>query len=414
VAAMTADLRLIERSGELKQQLVQYAQRRRFDRARNQLLDEQFDRQPRIDEAALINALDQFALQEKLHDGRTVVEHFVAAHPELTEEERDLLLGWRDVVQGIFEVTRRDGDALILLNLLDDLTYRVYSNHGPEALAPIRPRSFLMTRLVPIGDAWLISGAATILPAASRDDVYRVALDTALRFPALVFRNPDKLAEGWELQREDRAHFIALFGTDSFVLPGHELTARMDALMHYRMFDVRDAGGRTAAERQRDKYGGELPKLDHDFPPELLAAASVGVFYDEIEGLCYYINYAAVAEIFADPSLAADPRRRELVLEYLEDDTIAPFVFRRLAEPDPTRASQVFARILEQPEFSWERDGEALLRQYKAEFFAKPPLPTFATVSDVLAKAHVGRQRTRPQKQRKKRSRPAGGGGSSA
>jgi hypothetical protein len=48
----------------------------------------------------------------------------------LPEHERELLLGWRDVVEGIFEVHGRDGDALIVENLVDELTYRVSSNMG--------------------------------------------------------------------------------------------------------------------------------------------------------------------------------------------------------------------------------------------------------------------------------------------
>jgi hypothetical protein len=36
--------------------------------------------------------LDHFALQHQLRSGNTVVEAFVAAHPELTGAERDMLL----------------------------------------------------------------------------------------------------------------------------------------------------------------------------------------------------------------------------------------------------------------------------------------------------------------------------------
>ncbi|MFF0410484.1 hypothetical protein ACFYUY_08595 [Kitasatospora sp. NPDC004745] len=31
-----------------------------------------------------------------------------------------MLVGWRDPVEGVFEVRRKDGDAVILLNLVDD------------------------------------------------------------------------------------------------------------------------------------------------------------------------------------------------------------------------------------------------------------------------------------------------------
>jgi hypothetical protein len=82
------------------------------------------------DEQRLVMAIDHFLLQFRLRNGRTVVEEFVTANPELPETEREMLLGWRDVVEGIFEVRGRDGAALVVENLIDDLTYRVRSNMG--------------------------------------------------------------------------------------------------------------------------------------------------------------------------------------------------------------------------------------------------------------------------------------------
>jgi hypothetical protein len=67
---------------------------------------------------------DRFALQYRLPDGKTVVDRFVASRPDLDAADREMLLGWRDPVEGIFEIRGRDGDAIILLNLLDDLEYR--------------------------------------------------------------------------------------------------------------------------------------------------------------------------------------------------------------------------------------------------------------------------------------------------
>ena len=46
-----------------------------------------------------------------------------------------MLHGWRNPVEGIFEIRRKDRDSLVLLNLLDDLEYRTYSNTGPAASA---------------------------------------------------------------------------------------------------------------------------------------------------------------------------------------------------------------------------------------------------------------------------------------
>jgi hypothetical protein len=386
---MAAYKDLVERSGDLKRELVAYAMQRRFDRAVTAALERRFGWKQAIDEADLADFMDWFILHERLPDGRTVVEHFVADHPRLPEEERAMLLGWHDVVEGIFEVKQRDGEALIVVNLVDELTYRVRSNMGPAVFTRTPPRSFLTGRLVPIGDEWLLSGVANLLPRASRTDVYRMTAELAMQVPSLVFRNPEKLEQAWELQREQRQLFIDFFGTDLVVLPGHELTAQMQAQTKYAMFEAQDAAGKSAADRFREAYGVAPPPLAVELPPELLAADTVGLIYDEIEGLNYYVNFHLVEETFSDPALAAEREHREVVLGYLHDPSISPLPFHRLAERDPARASEVFQRVLKRPRFSWSRDGEALLRKHKASFYKEPMLPSVTPLSEHLSRVQM-------------------------
>ena len=312
-----------------------------------------------------------------------------------------MLLGWREVVEGIFRVQRRDGDALVAVNLVDELTYRVRSNRGPTALASMRRGMFVIARLVPIGQEWLLSGASTIWPAANRGEAYRLAAELAARHPELVFRNPERLAQGRERQREERRHFIAFFGSDLVVLSGDELAGRMEAYWRFRMYEVRDAQGRSAADRIRERYGAAAQVPEVGLPADLSEADTVGVVYDEVEGNYFWANFGLLQETFADPALAARRRHREAVLGYLEEPSISPLALRRLAEPDPERASQVFRRVLKRPGFSWERDGEALLRQYKASWFERPVLPSVTPISQALSD-HYGPAR-RPSKGGKRR-----------
>ena len=129
-AALMAVETLLDRAGELKRQLVEFSQQPRYDRAFREMLARHGDDAEVWDEDQAILLWDTFLLEHRLRDGRTVVEQFVDAHPELSPREREMLLGWRDVVSGVFEVERRDRDALTLVNLVDDLTYRTRSTAG--------------------------------------------------------------------------------------------------------------------------------------------------------------------------------------------------------------------------------------------------------------------------------------------
>ena len=126
---------LIERSAELKRALVGFALSPRFERQMERfVLESGSDETP--DEGEAIDAIDRFALRHTLPNGKTVLDQFLASRPDLTAADREMLRGWRDPVEGIFEICRKDRDSLVLLNLLDDLEYRMYSNMGP---APFRP-----------------------------------------------------------------------------------------------------------------------------------------------------------------------------------------------------------------------------------------------------------------------------------
>jgi hypothetical protein len=108
---------------------------------------------------------------------------------------------------------------------------------------------------------------------------------------------------------------------------------------------------------------------------------------DETEGLMFLANFALVREAFENPGLAADAEHRQAVLGYLEADSISALPFRRLAGVDTARASQLFQHLLDKPGFSWERDGETLLRKHKPWYFGAKPQPPVTPLGSELAEA---------------------------
>lgn len=395
---------LIERTADLKGELVDYIGEPRFQRDFRRAAEERFGRPPlfgrppTVEEGEWLNFIDWFILQERLPDGRTPLETFVAERPELAEDERTLLLSWHDVVEGIFEVKKRDGAALVVVNVIDEMTYRLRSNAGPDIFRQMPRGSFIGARVVPIGDEWLLSGAQRVLPDYARDEIYLSASQMATEMPELVFRNPEKLAQAWEMQRQERQHFIEFFGEDLVILPGSDIDARIQAYFEFRMHEARDEEGKTAADHFREAHGMEPPGLLAELPDTFRRAETIGVINDEVEGMNFYLNFGHLAAVFADPTQANERRGRRIVLDYLKDAAISPLPFRRLAEQDPARASEVFARVLDQPSFSWERDGDALMRQYKAEFFARPALPSAIPLSEPPSRRTLAaEERPRPR-----------------
>jgi hypothetical protein len=356
--------RLVRRSAELKRELLAFSHGRRFERVLDEAITQRLGPVEAATEQDLINFFDHFILQHRLSDGRTVVERFVRARGDLPRAERDMLLGWRDVVEGIFEVDRHDGEVLVAVNLIDDLSYRIRSNAGPAALEQMPPGSFVVGRVVPILDDWLLSGMQATVPADRAEQMHDLAAKTILEHPRLMFRNPQRLELAWQMQRDDRAQFVEFFGSDLVVLPGTEWADRMNEYWRHRSGDA-----------------ASPPRADaSDLPP----AQTIGVVYDEFEGLGYFVNFGLLQQVFEDPALITQAWCQEVVRTYLRDDSVSPLPFRRLAQAHPDHADQIFAHLLGRRSFTWARDGEKLLRTTKAAHYDRPPMPQVTPIGPRL------------------------------
>jgi hypothetical protein len=367
----------LERAGELKGMLVDFAMSPRFDSELTAVIWQNFPGGVVTDEAAFTMVLDHFALQHRLRSGGTVVEAFVAAHPRLSDAERDMLLGWRDVVEGIFEVRGKDRDAVLLFNFLDELTYRTRSNLGRKAFTPLKKRMIVVARVVQVGDDWVVSGNPAAFPASARDQMLAAAAQEAMRNPAAVFRNPEKLAEARRLMTEQYDLFVELFGADLIVVAGSEVSDKVREFYHHVAQQVRP----DAELPDPARFGLE----DTD---DLLTADHVAIHFVPGEGLSFYPDFHLIEEAFARPALLSRRRYRDAVTGLLRDPDTSPDPLRQLAARDLSKANAVFEKLLKRKRgFSWETEGEALLRQHKPGYFDGSQFPRTVPLSKTLSEA---------------------------
>jgi hypothetical protein len=366
---------LVERAGHLKPMLVDFAMSPRFDRELSAAIARSFPDGVVTDESVFSMVLDHFALQHRLPSGNTVVEAFIAVHPELTDAERDMLLGWRDVVEGIFDIAGKDRDALVLFNFLDELTYRTRSNLGRRAFKPLKKGMILVGRLVRAGEDWMVSGNPAAFPASARDQMLAAAAEQAMHDPEAVFRNPAKLAEARRILARHHETFVDLFGADLIVVPGAEVPSKVEAFHRHLA--------------QQTRPGAEPPEIASlDLPDDILAADSVAIYFAADEGLSFYPGYHLLEELFSNPALISRSRYRETLSGFLRDPDTSPEPLRRLAARDPAKASMVFAKLLNRKHgFSWDSDGEQLLRRHKPSYFDGTLLPRTVPLSERLSSA---------------------------
>ncbi len=375
---------LIERSAELKRALVDFALSPRYGRHRERFLREAAGLDQVLSQGEAIGVIDRFALQYRLPNGKSVLDQFLAGRPDLSAVDREMLRGWRDPVEGLFEIHRKDRDSLVLLNLIDDLEYRVYSNMGPAAFRPLPKGGFVHVRLVPIcpvPEAWLVSGSMLAYRKSEAAQIAQAALAVATERPELVYRNPGKIEQAWTQMREDRAAFVEFFGGDELVLPPAEAEQRLNA--YYRHRQEAALARQPARRRPPNLPGVDVPAFE--FPPDLADADTIGMIYDGTDGLNFYNEFGMLRTLFADPALASDQQYTDVLRGYLRSETIGPLPFRRLAAAHPDTADAVFRKVLRKPGFTWAEHGETLMRRRKPWYYEREPRPGISVVGARLS-----------------------------
>jgi hypothetical protein len=313
--------------------------------------------------------------------GLAAVERFLGTQRGLSRADRDLVLDWAgNSVRGIFEVravARRDsaGEAVIVLNLVDDLEYRVY---GLALAAGEGAGGFFAGTLLPLAEddsAWLAAGDEIGYPKADARQVARLAIDLATREPDLVFRNQEKATQGWAYMRRDREEFVTFFGGDELVLPTLQAEGRLNA--YYRM--RRDS---ALAARGRHRAVSDTGETTFVMPEGFFEFDTVGIIYDELDGFVVVPEYGMLQAMFADPSLAADPQHANVLRAYLREDAIPPLPLRRMAAEFPGNVDAVFRRVLGNRAFTWSQNGTGLLKKRKPGYYDAEPTPGVAVLSD--------------------------------
>jgi hypothetical protein len=368
---------LLGRSSALKRELADFARQPRFEEYLGPLLLQAAGPAgpAGLTEAQLVNAVDAFIMLHRFKDGSSVIDRFLQSRRDLDASDRELLLRWKDPVDGVFEIARASGGATLLVNLLDELKYPAYASLS-QNIAELGPDiAFVAGRLVPLDDeSWVISGIVQAFTSQMGQEIARSVMQLAAQYPWLMFRNPEKVKLGWEHMRQDRGTFIEFFGADEVVLAPQDVQGQMKAYQQWRR-------EKTPAA---DPALGDLPDTEVSFelPDPFFEHDTAGLVYDETDGLMFLPGYGTLRELFEHPELAADGWYADALRGYLESDSIKPAPLRRLAARYSANADTVFAKVLGKPSFTWTAKGDALLRKHKPWYFRREPLPPIAMISD--------------------------------
>jgi hypothetical protein len=373
--------------GDVKGALIDYSRHVDFAEDFEVALQERFGtRQRPENENEWINFQDWFVLQCQLDSEGTVIERFIEHHQDLISDDvRQLVLGWKQVIEGLFEIKNHSGGCFCLKNLINEREYQVYPTVDMEGFK-IKTGDFIAARIVPAQGFHVFSGAVSLFESDGNDEqraeMYRSAAEIQMKHPKWAFQdNEEKLEKSLQATRVQYEDFVDYFGSNEVFGTGKEFMQRYRDFFDFRIYEKKNPDtGLTPAQSYTNDTGNVYQLPEFQLPKDVIRSTDVGMLCDPIEGICFLIDYRQFIDVFEYPEEKLGRRDAEdLVLGYLESDTISDVPFRRVAQNFPDNFKQVISYYGDQEGFSSRRIDDLML-EFKPQTFNK--LPGVVTILD--------------------------------
>jgi hypothetical protein len=376
----------LDRIGDIKSALIDFSRRSEFMEDFEAAANDRFGEKKPKSDFEWINFQDWFVLQYELDNGKTVMQRFAEHYKNyLSSDVHRLLEGWNHVIEGLFEVNGYENGKTYMKNLINEREYSAYTTASWEK-ADLNSGDFVSARIVPAMGFHVFSGAISIIKSdgsrRQRGGIYKTAVDIQMQYPAKAFQdNEEKLQKSRQAVRNQYDDFMTFFGTDEVLGNGNEILQQYQAFFDYQTFEKvnPDTGLTPAASYEQDTGKAYKPPIVH-LPEDVLENEDVAMLCDSEEGLSFLIQYRQFLDIFKNPDLHLERFEAEdLVLEYLETESISDTPFRKVAKRFPGNFKKVMEYIGEQKGFG-AVEIDDLMREFKPYSFNK--LPTTVAVLD--------------------------------
>src|SRR5262245_49063036 len=153
----------VERAAELKRRLVDFVTRGPLKETHAAEMQETGIDEPEFHE--FVDFTDWFIFEWESEDGARVLDEFIASEPGLSEADRHMLESWYDAVDDVFQVVSVTPEGVTLRDSEGETYFAVpTSPDGPEL--GWHPLTLVHTRLVPVGNVYLLSGIQSFYDGA--------------------------------------------------------------------------------------------------------------------------------------------------------------------------------------------------------------------------------------------------------
>ncbi len=413
----------------------------------------QLIRNPQLDAGQRKLLVHRFAIEGDI-DGKAPLDLFLASQSDLTNADRQLILGWRKSFVGLMEIVQIFPDGLELMNWLTAKHYRIQFTDLPSqtAMNRLKVGDLIIAQISRITNThWAVLTPWVALGRLGKPKLAVAVGAFRQNYPHYLYSDaPEQLALSWASVVVYHDRFVEFFGTDEITLTGKELELRMGEFQNWMVSKQLDAAGvdksksltelatdagleaedlqaltttlgltdSSAVPEQTAAIGKMIsPKVE--LPPQLKSATAVTALSHPHWGQMFLADYPRLKNLLATKDTQYLPADLKFIHKCLADPLMNAFVWRRLATEFPQQLETAldkmsdFVNVDPQQRFSSPSQPPTLNSQLdsiltKFNKYLEPDLPDIASVpihlhelfqSAVLA---VSKEKAKPKSQPKK------------
>ncbi|MGC9527550.1 MAG: hypothetical protein ACP5D7_18600 [Limnospira sp.] len=389
--------------------------------------------------------IDTFIFEGQVGES-TPLDLFLQEQENISQNDRQMLQGWKHSFLGLFEVIKIAGDRATLMNWFTQKKYPILfdqlSNHSQYSR--LKSGEIIHARLAPLTEnEWILFGSFLMKGKLSKPKLAVAIGEFRERHQNSLYGDaPELLEEAWESVEKYHREFVDFFGENTVTLPGYQLNQKIGELcdrINQKRFaelgidrnkslkEIAEEAGADEAEIREAalEAGADEKELDAvlgssdssskmvtpkaELPPEIKNAEWVTVFTHPRWGQMFLPTYRRFAEVLESDT----PEDRELteafVHKYLDDPQVNAYIWHHLGDAHPHRLEQALKKVLERPDFSLQTDLDPVLAEYGKSL--EPDLPDIASVPrhlDDLFKEAIAQVNPSKSKRKKKSKKSKG------
>ena len=346
--------------------------KKKFESFVQEEIEDKIDSREKLEE--IIHA---FLFDHIIEGNKTPIELYIEAKDDLSEENKKLLLNWKNSVHSMFKVNKVIDESFICYNLVNEKEYTIKTLTKFHKYRGIGVNNYIFCRVVPYEDYHILMGNLISFPSTARKEMLEMATMVQLENPVEMYKdNPAKLDEIYEINEIKFQKFYDLFGTSQVYTTGENLYTVLTGFRAYFEYGEKDTSLIENVVKKPEKFYFDLEKalqfekVDtyESYISNYTECHDVALLMDQKEGLSILPYYATFKEIFSNPNFKEIPGYKECVMYFLEDNTVSPLPFVKVTQEYPVNSVNVFEDVMDHPGFSIQEDFDELMETYKFDY----------------------------------------------